>query len=78
MMEYIEDMELKASEPTLDEELDLDDEDMEEGVGHPPKRFLTDQQPDEHGLYEHYSITVDKGQSMMRLDKYLATHIENC
>ena len=28
--------------------------------------------------YEHFSITVDKGQSMMRLDKYLTTHIENC
>ena len=29
-------------------------------------------------MYEHFSVTVDKGQSMMRLDKYLSTHIENC
>ncbi len=58
------------------EDIELDDEEI---IVHTPKReFLTDQQPDENGLYEHFSITVDKGQSMMRLDKYLATHIENC
>ena len=58
------------------EDIELDDEDV---IVHTTRReFLTDQQPDENGLYEHFSITVDKGQSMMRLDKYLATHIENC
>ena len=63
MSEYIEDIE-------------LDDEEI---IAPSPRReFLTDEKPDENGLYEHFSITVDKGQSMMRLDKYLATHIENC
>ncbi|MBE6211346.1 MAG: RluA family pseudouridine synthase [Rikenellaceae bacterium] len=28
--------------------------------------------------YEHFSITVDKGQSMLRLDKYLTIHMEKC
>lgn len=30
------------------------------------------------GLYEHFSITADKGQSMLRLDKFLTIHMENC
>lgn len=29
-------------------------------------------------LYEHFAITVDKGQSLMRLDKFLTTRMENC
>ena len=76
-----------ADEKYIDEEL-FDDvevdfegdegDDEECGVGVMPRKFLSDQQPDENGLYEHYAITVDKGQSMMRLDKYLTTHIENC
>ena len=57
------------------EDIEADDEEI---ITPSPRRFLTDEQPDENGLYEHFSITVDKGQSMMRLDKYLATHIENC
>ena len=58
------------------EDIELDDEEV---IAPAPRReFLTDEKPDENGLYEHFSITVDKGQSMMRLDKYLATHIENC
>ena len=28
--------------------------------------------------YEHFSITVDKGQSMLRLDKFLTIHMEKC
>ena len=58
------------------EDIELDDEEI---IAPAPRReFLTDEKPDENGLYEHFSITVDKGQSMMRLDKYLSTHIENC
>lgn len=30
------------------------------------------------GLYEHFAIVVDKGQSLMRIDRYLATHMEAC
>ena len=28
-------------------------------------------------LYEHFSITVDKGQSLLRIDKFLMVRIEN-
>ena len=62
----------------LDDDLDMEMEGEDDGEALPPRKFLTDEKPDENGLYEHFSITVDKGQSMMRLDKYLATHIENC
>jgi 23S rRNA pseudouridine1911/1915/1917 synthase len=32
---------------------------------------------DEDELYEHYRIVVDKGQTLMRIDKYLLHHIRN-
>ncbi len=32
---------------------------------------------DNDDLYEHYSFTVDKGQSPLRIDKYLMNRIEN-
>ena len=47
----------------LDEDIEVDfegDDDEEGGVGIMPRRFLSDQKPDENGLYEHYAITVDK------------------
>ena len=28
-------------------------------------------------MYEHFAVTVDKGLSMMRLDKYLTIRLEN-
>ncbi|NQU51556.1 MAG: RNA pseudouridine synthase, partial [Bacteroidetes bacterium] len=28
-------------------------------------------------LYEHHRVTVDAGQSQLRIDKYLANRIEN-
>lgn len=28
-------------------------------------------------LYEHFNIVIDRGQSMMRIDKYLTGHMEN-
>jgi 23S rRNA pseudouridine1911/1915/1917 synthase len=31
----------------------------------------------EENMYEHYRLTVDRGQSAIRIDKYLANHIEN-
>lgn len=30
------------------------------------------------GLYEHFSITADKGQTLIRLDKYLTCRMEKC
>lgn len=32
---------------------------------------------EEDELYEHYRLIVDKGQGMMRLDKYLSLHVQN-
>ena len=34
------------------------------------------EEQDENGLYEHHRITVDKGQAMLRLDKYLQMRLE--
>ena len=63
-----------------DEELDREDGDFPEDDGEmvPPRRFLTDQQPDENGLYEHFALTADRGQSSMRIDKFLSMRLENC
>jgi 23S rRNA pseudouridine1911/1915/1917 synthase len=36
---------------------------------------VLDEEEDE--LYEHYRLVADKGQGMMRLDKYLSLHIQN-
>ena len=32
---------------------------------------------DDDELYEHYRLVVDKGQGLMRLDKYLSIHVQN-
>lgn len=32
---------------------------------------------DSEGLYEHFTITVDKGQATMRIDKFLTSRMEN-
>ena len=40
-----------------------------------------DNDPDEETqdeLYEHFSVTADRGQSPIRLDKFLAVRIEHC
>lgn len=37
----------------------------------------TPQLPEEDDLYEHYSFAVDKGQTPLRIDKYLMNFIEN-
>ncbi|MFI3266619.1 MAG: RluA family pseudouridine synthase [Rikenellaceae bacterium] len=41
----------------------------------PSANSQTEEYSDE--LYDHFAITVDKGQSMMRIDKYLTIHMEN-
>ena len=33
---------------------------------------------EESGLYEHYAITADKGQTPLRLDKFLTVRMEKC
>ena len=40
------------------------------------KDIETAEQQDE--LYEHFSVTVDRGQTMLRIDKYLVDRLENC
>ncbi|HDR52712.1 MAG TPA: RluA family pseudouridine synthase [Mariniphaga anaerophila] len=32
---------------------------------------------EEEGMYEHYRLTVDQGQSMVRIDKFLSNRIDN-
>ena len=40
---------------------------------------LLEQETTDEGdeMYEHFAVTVDKGQSMMRLDKYLTIRLEH-
>lgn len=38
---------------------------------------LTNDQQEQQELYEHYKFIVDKGQSPLRIDKYLINRIEN-
>ncbi len=35
----------------------------------------SDEDDEAAGLYEHFAITADKGQSLLRLDKFLAAHM---
>ncbi|HDR68498.1 MAG TPA: RluA family pseudouridine synthase [Bacteroidaceae bacterium] len=38
---------------------------------------MTDDLPDSTDLYEHYRFAVDRGQSLLRIDKYLSNKLEN-
>ena len=35
------------------------------------------QESEEQELYEHFKIIVDKGQSLLRIDKFLMVRVEN-
>lgn len=37
-----------------------------------------DEDDEASGLYEHFAITADKGQSLLRLDKFLTAHMFHC
>ena len=37
-----------------------------------------DEGEEEAGLYEHFAVTADKGQTPMRLDKFLTVRMEHC
>ena len=41
------------------------------------EELFLEENEDENKLYEHFSITVDKGQSLLRIDKFLMVRIEN-
>lgn len=66
----------------LDDDLDLDEDEVQDGTDDDSvvseRKWLTDQQPDENGLYEHAAVKVDKGQTTMRIDKFLSLRLENC
>lgn len=39
--------------------------------------YLENEEQEEEGLYDHYRLTVEPGQSMVRIDKFLSNRIEN-
>lgn len=43
-----------------------------------PDELEDDAVGEQDELYEHYSITADRGQSPLRLDKFLTIHMERC
>lgn len=38
---------------------------------------LHEEEEEEQGLFEHYKVTADKGQSLLRIDKFLMNRIEH-
>lgn len=32
---------------------------------------------DEDGMFEHFRLVADRGQSPIRVDKYMSTHLED-
>lgn len=47
------------------------DEGLEEGLD------IFGKEEGQAEMFEHFRLAVDKGQSLMRIDKYLASHLEN-
>ena len=41
------------------------------------KYLLENDEPEEEEMYEHFRLSVDQGQSLMRIDKFLANRIDN-
>lgn len=39
---------------------------------------ITEEDDDEAGLYEHFAVVADKGQTPLRLDKFLTVRMEKC
>ncbi len=71
--------EMNIANLELDDDLDLDlDMDME-GDEEEVERCFVEPTTTEHNgeLYEHYRFEVDRGQSQIRLDKYLAINMRN-
>ena len=48
-------------------------------VNNPLQENIDDLQPldEEQGMFEHFRLNVDKGQASMRVDKYMAIHLED-
>lgn len=47
----------------------------EEIIDNVPEDEVNEQQDE---LFEHFAVTADRGQSMLRIDKYLVDRLENC
>ena len=41
------------------------------------ENFAIGQEDEEQDLFEHFNVVVDKGQSLVRIDKFLMHRIEN-
>ena len=56
---------------------DIDDELMDEpGIG-TEEDGSEDIDDEQREMFEHFRLELDKGQTPMRVDKYMATHLEN-
>lgn len=56
----------------------FDDEELEAGSIASNGAILEEGECDEEqGMFEHFRLNVDKGQTPMRVDKYMATHLED-
>ena len=51
---------------------ELFEDDIPEG-----ERFDEAEESDDRTMFEHFRFEIDKGQSPMRVDKYLSTHMDN-
>lgn len=54
-----------------------EDELLSDGIGSGADA-PADEDDEASGLYEHFAITADKGQSLLRLDKFLTAHMMHC
>ena len=39
---------------------------------------LCEDDSEQQGLYEHFAVVADKGQTLLRLDKFLVARMEHC
>ena len=51
---------------------------IDEEVVESPERLADEEAEDEEqGMFEHFRLNVDKGQTPIRIDKYMAAHLED-
>ena len=56
---------------------DMDDELMDEPDTDTANDDQEDLDDEQREMFEHFRLELDKGQTPMRVDKYMATHLEN-
>ena len=39
---------------------------------------FSEEESEQEGLYEHFAVVADKGQTLLRLDKFLVARMEHC